>query len=104
MVGAAGNQYYDGAWNDPTGYHKHVAGWGLNKAGDYVCTSGSMSGIHCNILVQYAGITMNIGGIDRQNVVKAIRTDTSMAVAAGDSGGPVVTSADGTYGNDMQAR
>ncbi|GAA0274725.1 hypothetical protein GCM10010302_10400 [Streptomyces polychromogenes] len=47
---------------------------------------------------------MNIGGVDRSNVVQAIRTDTSMAVARGDSGGPVVTSADGTYGNDMQAR
>lgn len=105
VIGESGKQFYDGAWNDSTGYHKHVASWGLNKAGDYVCTSGSMSGIHCNILVQYAGITMNIGGIDRQNVVKAIRTDTSMAVAGGDSGGPVVTSPDGTYSNDnMQAR
>jgi hypothetical protein len=34
-----------------------------------------------------------------------MRTDTSsMAVAAGDSGGPVITSPDGTYGTNMQAR
>ncbi|WP_344443069.1 hypothetical protein [Kitasatospora nipponensis] len=38
-------------------------------------------------------------------MVQAMRTDTGhAAVAAGDSGGPVIASPDGTYGNDMQAR
>jgi hypothetical protein len=64
-----------------------------------------MSGIRCNILVKYAGVDSNIGGITRHNIVQALRTDTSaQAAAGGDSGGPVVTSPDGTYGNDMQAR
>ncbi|MGK4580273.1 hypothetical protein [Kitasatospora sp. HPMI-4] len=103
--GSSGNQYYDGAWNNPNGYHKHVASWDLNHDGDYVCTSGAMSGVKCNILVKYAGVDSNIGGITRHNVVQAMRTDTSThASANGDSGGPVVTSSDGTYGNDMQAR
>lgn len=105
LDGSGGNQYYEGAWNDPNGYHKHVASWDLNHDGDYVCTSGAMSGVECNILVKYAGVDSNIGGITRHNVVQAMRTDTSSHAAAnGDSGGPVVTSADGTYGNDMQAR
>ncbi|MFF0298213.1 hypothetical protein ACFYST_32100 [Kitasatospora sp. NPDC004614] len=105
LNGSAGNQFYDGAWNDPNGYHKHVASWGLNHDGDYVCTSGAMSGVKCNIQVRYAGVDSNIGGITRHNVVQAMRTNTGdHAAAQGDSGGPVVTSPDGTYGNDMQAR
>ncbi|MFD9123420.1 hypothetical protein [Kitasatospora sp. NPDC059571] len=105
LNGSAGTQFYDGAWNDPNGYHKHVASWGLNHDGDYVCTSGAMSGIHCNLKVKYAGVDISIGGIVRHNVVEAFRTDSStIAVAQGDSGGPVVTSTDGTWGSEMQAR
>lgn len=105
LNGNAGNQFYDGAWNDPNGYHKHVASWGLNHAGDYVCTSGAMSGVHCNILVKYAGVDAIIGGITRHNVVHAMQTNSwDMGSAQGDSGGPVIASPDGSYGNDMQAR
>ncbi|MFG2822081.1 hypothetical protein ACGFX4_21965 [Kitasatospora sp. NPDC048365] len=105
LNGDGGNGYYDGRWDDTNGYYKHVSSWGLSRAGDYVCTSGAMSGVKCNIKVKYAGVESVIGGIKRYNVVQAMRTDTSThAAAQGDSGGPVVTSADGTYGFDMQAR
>ncbi|MFD7985395.1 trypsin-like serine protease [Kitasatospora indigofera] len=105
LNGSAGTQFYDGAWNDPNGYHKHIASWGLNRVGDYVCTSGAMSGVHCGLQVKYAGVDASIGGITRHNVVQALRTDSyAIASAQGDSGGPVVASPDSSYGNDMQAR
>ena len=104
-VSSTGNWYYDGAWNDPTGYSKQITSVALNHDGDSVCTSGAMSGIHCSLLVTNSGVDLNIGGIVRSNVVIAKRTIAgTMAVASGDSGGPVVTSADGSWGMRMQAR
>ncbi len=89
--GSAGSNYYDGAWNDPTGYNKHIQVWSLNRVGDYVCTSGAMSGIHCGIKVKYAGVDATIGGVTRHNVVQGLRTNgNDFATANGDSGGPVV--------------
>ena len=108
-VGAGQDWYYDGAWDSNWG--KKITSWALNHDGDYVCTSGAMSGVHCYIQVTNAGVDVNIGGIVRSNVVLAMRTSTDtngtywFASAEGDSGGPVVASPDGTYSTtNMQAR
>lgn len=100
------NQYYEGCWCDTTGFHKNITSVGLSHDGDYVCTSGAMSGVHCNLLVTNAGVDLD--GYSNVVIAKRTSTDTSgnnwFAAAAGDSGGPVVASADGTYGVNMQAR
>lgn len=101
---SAGSNFYDGAWNDPNGYNKHIASWGVNHDGDWVCTSGAMSGVHCGLQIQYAGFDANVDGIVRHNEVQT-RQISGVAAAEGDSGGPVVFCTGGTCDpTNMQAR
>ncbi|MFD7324185.1 hypothetical protein ACFV9D_24295 [Streptomyces sp. NPDC059875] len=102
--GAVGGYYYDGPWNTDNG--KHVVGWNTNYIGDYVCTSGAMSGVHCNNKVSsIEDSIIQDDGTKVGPVVFAQRTNLQdVSHSKGDSGGPVVTSPDGTYGFDMEAR
>ncbi|MFF7442714.1 S1 family peptidase [Streptomyces sp. NPDC008122] len=102
--GAVGGYYYDGPWSTDIG--KHVIGWNTNYVGDYVCTSGAMSGVHCNNKVNsIEDDIVQDDGTHVGPVVFAQRTDLQdVSHSKGDSGGPVVTSPDGTYGFDMEAR
>ncbi|MCC9308815.1 S1 family peptidase [Kitasatospora sp. RB6PN24] len=92
---SSGNRIYDGSGpDDPSGFAKVVSGWGNNNVGDQVCTSGANSGIHCGIYIQQTDIGVTgENGIYRPDVDFAV--SNSVAVANGDSGGPVFTGANG---------
>ncbi|MFJ5548694.1 hypothetical protein [Streptomyces sp. NPDC093225] len=97
--------YYDGPWDTNNG--KHIMGSNYNNKGDYVCTSGAMTGIHCNLKVYDADTVVRdeVDGHIIGPAILATRTNVQdVAGGKGDSGGPVVTSPDGTYGHDMEAR
>lgn len=53
--GGSAGDVYDGAWNDSTGFHKRVTGTMTEVAGNYVCMSGSFSGVVCNAKVVATG-------------------------------------------------
>ncbi|WTW98197.1 S1 family peptidase [Streptomycetaceae bacterium NBC_01309] len=100
----SGAGYYDGPWDTSIG--KNIVSSNYNWTGEYVCTSGAMSGVHCNNKI-YNDNTVVVDdlGVTRGPAILAKRTNLSdMASAKGDSGGPVVTSPDGTYGVNMEAR
>ncbi|MGC0418617.1 S1 family peptidase [Embleya sp. AB8] len=104
--GTVGPYYYDGPWDDSAGYAKHVVGANYNNNGDFVCASGAMSGVRCNLKV-YNDNTVFKGedGVTRGPAILAKRIyPTDIAIAQGDSGGPIVASPDGTYGGNMEAR
>jgi hypothetical protein len=54
-----------------------------------VCTTGAMTGQHCNIRVKATGLTINVG-YPVGPVVRADKENETIAVGQGDSGGPVV--------------
>jgi hypothetical protein len=85
-----------GAWNSNT--LKPVGGTAGNHVGEYVCTSGSVSGSHCNLRIEATNQTINLKTDTGVNypvtpMVVASSNDGSVAVAGGDSGGPVTTNA-----------
>lgn len=84
---------YVGAYNSSTSKPHHMA------IGAYVdtlvCTSGAMSGQHCNIRVKAVNQTILVddgagGSYSIHPVVKAEHDSHTTAVAQGDSGGPVM--------------
>lgn len=80
---------FDGAWNDPNSYHKTVVGYADLSEGDWICTSGAVSGVHCEIEVQ----NLLHAHDDGQGVfwtISARQLGNGVAVAQGDSGGPVL--------------
>ncbi|MER7759672.1 hypothetical protein [Streptomyces sp. NPDC097619] len=102
--GTVAGRYYDGPWT--TSDSKSIVRADYNNNGDYVCTSGAMSGVHCNLRIYADNSYVHLdNGQFVSPVIKAARTDMSnVSHALGDSGGPVVTTADGTYGPRMAAR
>ncbi|MFJ4671544.1 chymotrypsin family serine protease [Kitasatospora purpeofusca] len=101
--GSPSGKYFDGGWDNASGYAKRVVGAGRNNVGDLVCASGAMSGIHCSLKITATDVAAEVNGQWRTDLDTATRTDDStVAVAKGDSGGPVVASING--GADMQAR
>ncbi|MFB8174271.1 S1 family peptidase [Kitasatospora purpeofusca] len=101
--GTPSGKYFDGGWDNGSGYAKRVVGAGRNNVGDLVCASGAMSGIHCSLRITATDVAAEVNGQWRTDLDTATRTDDStVAVAKGDSGGPVVASVNG--GADMQAR
>ncbi|MFD5920677.1 S1 family peptidase [Kitasatospora sp. NPDC058201] len=102
VSGSPSGRFYDGAWNNESGYSKRVVGAGRNNVGDLVCNSGSVSGIHCGLKITATDVAATVDGVWRSDLDTAVRTDDStVTVAGGDSGGPVVASING---EDMQAR
>ncbi|MFJ8746547.1 hypothetical protein ACIRL2_45295 [Embleya sp. NPDC127516] len=96
--------YYDGPWD--TQWGKIVDGSATNWTGDYICGSGAMSGIRCNVKIINDDTTCDINtGVRVSPCVQAKRVfPADIALALGDSGGPIVASSDGTYGPKMTAR
>jgi hypothetical protein len=81
---------FDGAWNDPNGYHKTVVGFADLSVNDWVCTSGANSGVHCGIQVDHLLISFNDGFGAFWTIRGKQRTSGQIAGAQGDSGGPVL--------------
>ncbi|PYC88422.1 hypothetical protein C7C46_00680 [Streptomyces tateyamensis] len=82
---------FDGAYNDPSGYHKTVVGFGDVGLGTPVCTSGGNSGVHCNIVVNSMAVSFNDGYGAVTNILATQQTGGQIAAIQGDSGGPVFT-------------
>lgn len=82
---------YDGGVAESHDFNKSVVGVAGNYDGNYVCDSGSWTGVHCSIQTQYSGsfwisednsyVTLWVGN----------QTGGGIANGAGDSGGPVFT-------------
>jgi len=88
---------FTGAWNNTSGSKKKVAGFRDVSLNDTVCTSGGNSGEHCDIKVNDMTYWWNDGdgGFDTISGYRSV----GIAVAQGDSGGPVFTSrSDGRVG------
>lgn len=64
-------------------------GRAANNLGEYVCTSGSFSGVRCNIKIVDDSQTVTISGHSVPYIVEAYRMDGTAATGEGDSGGPV---------------
>ncbi|GIF48794.1 trypsin [Asanoa ferruginea] len=85
---------YDGGV-DPTGqgigeFSKAVAGWAPPEVGQYICQSGSYSGVRCSIRITLKWVMYAIDdGTIVTNGVEAQRDDKANAVGKGDSGGPI---------------
>lgn len=87
----AGSRVYDGSWNSGS-YSKPVRGTSRARRGKRFCSSGANSGIHCSLRVyatastiKYANPTQKVMGL-----IKAEQVGSGIAVAQGDSGGPVI--------------
>ncbi|PYC83819.1 hypothetical protein C7C46_08410 [Streptomyces tateyamensis] len=84
---------YDGPALETDGYAKPVSGWGQNYVGDYVCTDGANSGVHCNVQLTQTDIGVGgVGGYWRPHTDLGFATSYTpdgIAAANGDSGGPV---------------
>ncbi|WP_203701667.1 hypothetical protein [Asanoa iriomotensis] len=92
-VGDHRGRIYDGGV-DPTGqgigeFSKAVAGWGPPEVGQYVCQSGSYSGVRCSLRITLKWVSYSLNGVIVTNGVEAQRDDRANAVGKGDSGGPV---------------
>jgi len=72
-------------------FSKPVVGWGANFIGQFVCTSGAASGVHCNIRTDSVGGLAILNGRLIDGVVIATEQAGGVAAGAGDSGGPVFT-------------
>lgn len=90
---------FDGAYNNSAGYSKTVSGFQDVSLGDYVCTSGGNSGVHCNIEVISLRRWWNDGWGGAWQIEGYQRTAGQYAAIQGDSGGPVLMPrANGTVG------
>ncbi len=87
---------YDGPASETNGYAKPVVGWGHNNVGDYVCSDGANSGVHCGLQITSTDIGVTgQNGIYRPDADLAYATSATPGGAAavnGDSGGPVFAS------------
>lgn len=68
-----------------------VKGAQRSYVGNYVCTSGSYTGMHCPIRVNKVNMTINTNVGKMYPMVRATRTINAPAVGHGDSGGPVIS-------------
>lgn len=78
---------FTGDWNGTASVP--VTGSAYNNEGDYVCTSGSMSGTHCNIRVLRLDYYPGIEGYPGPYVLARRMTENAVAVVEGDSGGAI---------------
>ncbi|HEX8631112.1 MAG TPA: hypothetical protein VF755_23385 [Catenuloplanes sp.] len=85
MINVAGlGRVWDGPWTE-TGFTKGVAGATFSNVGNWLCTSGSRSGVRCNIRVS----ANNASWFGRFPMVYADQQQFVSAAGQGDSGGPV---------------
>lgn len=99
LDGTGSKWMFDGAWNNSAGYSKAVSGFQDVSLGDYVCTSGGNSGVHCTIKIVSLWRWWNDGWGGGWNIEGYQQTAGAIAAIQGDSGGPVLMPrADGTVG------
>lgn len=90
LLGAhASGLNFDGAWSR-TNFTKRVKGITVTNPGDWVCTDGGNSGVHCYVKVQSVYVYWN-DGHGTVRTTKAVEEHTGIAAIQGDSGGPVIT-------------
>lgn len=91
MNSAGRGRTWDGAWNDSSGFSKAVSGYRDVSLGDYVCTDGANSGVHCNVKVTAMKVAWDdgLGGGPANNIL-AVKQSSGIAAIQGDSGGPVI--------------
>lgn len=90
---SSGTWVYDGAYNNASNYAKPVVGQAASFKGDWVCTSGSYSGVRCNMRVTNPNA---YPGGQSFRVVEVATVDGSNAAGKGDSGGSVFALATNT--------
>lgn len=66
-----------------------VTGARSPEVGQYLCTSGAVSGTHCGLRVTRVGVVLSIAGTDVPGQVEAEQVRHTAAAGNGDSGGPV---------------
>jgi hypothetical protein len=100
LLSGTGSWYmFDGAYNNSAGYSKTVSGYQDVSVGDYVCTSGGNSGVHCTIKVVSMWRWWNDGWGGAWQIEGYQQTAGQIAAIQGDSGGPVLMPrANGTVG------
>ncbi|SBT41958.1 chymotrypsin family serine protease [Micromonospora auratinigra] len=85
------NRIYDGGVGVGE-FSKPVVGAVGNFPGQFVCTSGAFTGVHCNIVTtRINALFLLSGGSFVSSGALGTQIDARAAVGAGDSGGPVFT-------------
>ena len=87
LTGGGSGYTFDGGWDAATNYLKGVTGVYNVKVGDYLCTSGGNSGVHCNIKVTAVGAYTSDQSGWTFKTIKGVQ-QTSGAIAAAVGGGP----------------
>jgi hypothetical protein len=102
--GVTGGYLFDGLPDLTTSYAKPVTGWGHNNKGDYLCTDGANSGIHCNVkITELDTSVVGANGALRPDVDLAMQQSTSdIAAQDGDSGGPVFAGVNNWTGDEAR--
>ncbi|MFI6049728.1 S1 family peptidase [Streptomyces violascens] len=59
------------------------------EVGQYLCTSGAVSGTHCGLRVTRTGLVLSIAGHDVPDQIEAEQVDRTASIGNGDSGAPV---------------
>lgn len=73
-----------------------VTGARTPEIGQYLCTSGAVSGTHCGLRVTRVGVVLSIGGTEVPGQVEAEQTEHTAAAGNGDSGAPVYSAGTST--------
>jgi hypothetical protein len=97
--GAASKQIYVGSFSSANSVP--ITSFGSSTIGAIYCTDGAMSGQHCNVVVTAKGSNVTIEGHNFTNVQTASTSAPAgtIAVAGGDSGGPVFLPQSATSNN-----
>ena len=90
MTGYGSKWMYDGTWDNSWGYSKATAGFQDVSLGDWICTSGGNSGVHCGIQVEGMWYLWDDGYGSAYNIEAFQMTHPQIAAIQGDSGGPVL--------------
>lgn len=93
---------FGGPWNASTTNNRYqfsVGGSAAPAEGETVCTSGAMSGEHCNRVIRETSINFSCGPNGNYTCQGFRSSGSGVTVAAGDSGGPLyVMRSDGRVG------
>ncbi|MFF4365453.1 S1 family peptidase [Streptomyces sp. NPDC001594] len=73
-----------------------VTGARTPEVGQYLCTSGAVSGTHCGLRVTRTGVVLSIAGTDVPGQIEAEQVGHIASAGNGDSGGPVYSATTAT--------
>lgn len=91
VTGSSEARMFDQGWNQSTNHNVPVRGWSHSTVNDYVCASGSVSGIRCNLKIIDINYPRTVMGFKVWGHKAQQQTAGGVAAANGDSGAPVVT-------------